>query len=94
LDIVPEQSLIQICLSAADSSDAAIGSAVPSEKMEEAMVVMEEEATKPQEGEMHSLILVVEIIMNYGIMQCIYLLVVWIYYELWNHPSLLFIMNP
>ncbi|PUZ77223.1 hypothetical protein GQ55_1G352800 [Panicum hallii var. hallii] len=34
----------------ADSSDAAIGSAVPSEKMEEAMVVMEEEATKPQEG--------------------------------------------
>jgi len=63
--------LIQICLSAADSSDTAIGSAVPSDKscddtkMEEVMVVMEEEDTKTQEGEMHSLFLVVEIIMNY-----------------------------
>jgi len=63
--------LIQIYLSAAGSSDAAIVSAVPSDKscddtkMEEVMVVMEEEDTKPQEGEIHSIILVVEIIMNY-----------------------------
>ena len=48
--------MIQICLSAADSSDTAIGSAVPSDKscddtkMEEVMVVMEEEDTKTQEG--------------------------------------------
>ena len=63
--------MIQIYLNAAGSSDAAIGSAVPSDKscddtkMEEEMVVMEEEDTKPQEGEIHSIILVVEIIMNY-----------------------------
>jgi len=56
--------LIQIYLSAAGSSDAAIVSAVPSDKSFDD-TKMEEEDTKPQEGEIHSIILVVEIIMNY-----------------------------
>ena len=60
LGIVPKQSLILFLECPTDSSDATTGSATilvkscNDPKMEEMVVVMEEQSTKPQKGERHS----------------------------------------
>jgi hypothetical protein len=63
LGIVPKQSVILFLEGAADSSDASTASAAVlvqscnDPKVEEVVVFMEEQSTKPHEGERHSQIL-------------------------------------